>query len=142
MQKIPVEDRLDIQELVARYAFFCDTKGYRHIDALFAEDGIFDESILGMPVVQGRAAIRELFSQTGSTVDFLIHLNCNHQLSEFDGSTARGTAHLHAEGSLNGGHAFRILGYYADDYVKSAGQWLLKHRKLVAIAPLQGFDAP
>lgn len=139
MPNVPVEDRLEIQELVARYAFFCDTKQYAGVDALFAEDGIFDESILGMPVVQGRAAIRELFVQTGMTVDFLIHLNCNHQISEFTGTTARGTAHLHAEGSLNGGNAFRILGYYDDDYVKTGDRWLIRHRKLVAIAPLAGF---
>ena len=139
MNRIPVEDRLEIQELVARYAFYCDTRQYDKIDPLFAADGVFDESILGIPVARGRAAIRELFEQSGAAVTYLIHLNCNHQISEFDGHRAVGTAHLHAEGVLNGANAFRILGYYADEYAKAAGRWLLRHRQLVAIAPLEGF---
>lgn len=137
--KVPVEDRLELQELVANYAFYCDTQQYDKIDALFVESGIFDESILGMPIARGRAAIRELFGQSGVTVDYLIHLNCNHRIGEFDSNTARGTAHLHAEGMSRGGNAFRILGYYADDYEKVNGRWLIKHRKLLAIAPLVGF---
>ena len=139
MIKVPVEDRLEIQALSACYAFFCDTAQYDKIDPLFAADGIFDESILGMPLTRGRAAIRDLFAATGTTIEFLIHLNCNHRITEYGGNSASGTTHLHAEGMLAGGNAFRILGYYADDYEKKAGAWLLKHRKLVAIAPLIGF---
>ena len=138
MNKIPLEDRLEIQELVARYAFFSDTAQYEKIEQVFAEDGVFNESVLGMPVTSGRAAIRDLFMQSGDTITWLIHLNCNHQISEFHGDSASGMSHLHAEGALNG-DPFRILGYYADDYVRVDGRWLLKHRKLVLIAPLVGF---
>ena len=137
--KIPIEDRVEIQDLGARYAFFCDTAQYDKIDPLFTEDGVFDESILGMPVTRGRAGIRALFKATGTTLTFLIHLNCNHRIAAYGGNTASTTTHLHAEGLLTDGTAFRILGYYADDYEKVAGMWLMKHRKLVAIAPLVGF---
>jgi hypothetical protein len=80
--EIPVADRLDIQELVARYAFRCDTKRYAEISELFAPDGVWD------------------------------------------------------------GSAIRILGYYADDYVKVDGQWLFARRTLVEIAPTTGLSGP
>lgn len=137
--KIPVEDRLAIQELVARYAFLCDTGQYAGIAELFAEDGVFDESILGFPVKQGGEMLRQAFVEIGALARFMIHLNCNHQLSAFDGNRASGTTHLHCEGELRGDRPFRILGYYADDYEKSAGEWWIKRRKLIAIAPLVGF---
>jgi hypothetical protein len=79
MSAIPVEDRLDLQELVARYAFRCDTKLYSEIQHLFTDDGIFDETVIGLPLCTGRPAIHELFNNVGPAVDYLIHLNCNHQ---------------------------------------------------------------
>jgi SnoaL-like domain len=138
VNRIPVEDRLDIQDLVARYAVACDTAKYADVEQVFAEDGIFDESILGMPVTHGSKAIAEFFCLTGESVDWLIHLTSNHHISAYDGTSARATSHLHAQGMLKG-KAFRIFGYYADEYVKRAGRWYIKHRKLVAIAPLEGF---
>jgi SnoaL-like domain len=138
MNRIPIEDRLEIQDLVARYAVACDMKKYADVEHVFAEDSTFDESILGMPVTRGNKAIAKFFCATGESVDWLIHLNCNHHINAFDGHSASATSHLHAEGMLRG-TAFRIYGYYADDYVKTAGRWYIKQRQLVAIAPLVGF---
>jgi ketosteroid isomerase-like protein len=135
MNRIPVEDRLDIQEVVARYAFLCDTKQYDKIGQVFADDAVFDESILGMPVTRGKAAILELFIAAGASAQFMIHLNGNHLINDYTGSTASGTSHLHVEAVMTDGRRLSVLGYYADDYVKTAGRWLLKSRKLVTIAP-------
>jgi hypothetical protein len=138
MSAIPVEDRLDLQELVARYAFRCDTKLYSEIQHLFTDDGIFDETVIGLPLCTGRPAIHELFNNVGPAVDYLIHLNCNHQITAYNGTTANATSHLHVEG-LMAGNQLRILGYYNDTYQKIDGAWLFKHRKLIEIAPSTGF---
>ena len=136
MSKIPVEDRLDIQELVARYAFLCDTAQYAKVETLFTDDGAFDESIIGMPVARGKAAIRQLFVEAGGGARYMIHLNGNHLIDTWSGDAASGTSHLHVEAMMNDGKFLRVLGYYDDDYAKVAGTWLLKSRKLVAIAPI------
>ena len=138
MNKVPIEDRLEIQDLSARYAFHCDTRRYTEIAPLFTEDGVFDESIIGLPVCRSRDAIRELFAGSNESVGFVIHINSNHQITAFSGGVASGTAHLHAEGVFNE-LAFRIFGYYADDYAKIDGQWLFKSRRLLAITPPTGF---
>jgi SnoaL-like domain len=140
MSDIPVEDRLEIQELAARYVFRCDTARYDEVGELFAEDGVWDETVVGLPLCEGRPAIHEFFSSMAQAdLEWMIHVLGSQQLTQFDRDTASGTYHLHVEGVFNG-NAVRILGYYADDYVKVDGRWLFKHRKLVEIAPSTGFE--
>ena len=140
MSTIGVDDRLEIQELVARYAFRCDTGRYGEIAELFAADGSWDESVIGLPQCTGHDAINQVFAATGEALAYLIHLCSNHQITAFDGDTASATTHLHCEGVF-GGTPFRILGYYADDYVKVDGRWLFQNRKLIEIAPTTGLGA-
>jgi hypothetical protein len=140
MRTIPVEDRLDLQELGARYAFRCDTKLYEQVGELFAEDGSWDETIVGLPLCGSRKEIDEFFrSMAQSNLAYIVHINSNHQITEFQGDSASGTSHLLAEGHFNG-NPIRILGYYADKYVKVDGTWLFKDRTLVEIAPSTGFS--
>ncbi|TAM62843.1 nuclear transport factor 2 family protein [Mycobacterium sp.] len=140
MNKVPVADRLEIQEVVARYAFRCDTKNYGQVAALFTEDGTWDETVIGMPLCEGRAAIHNFFcGMADSSLEFLIHLGGNHQLTSYTGHSASGTSHLHVKG-IFGGRSIEILGYYADEYEKYHDEWLLRHRRLVEIAPSVGLS--
>jgi SnoaL-like domain len=139
MSNVPVEDRLAIQELVARYAVRCDTKRYAELGELFCENGSWDETVIGLPRCDSRQAIHAFFTAMAQAdLVWMIHLNANHHISRFDGDTARGTAHLHCEGLFNGSHV-RILGYYADEYAKVDGNWAFSSRELVEIAPSTGF---
>ena len=137
MRTIPVQVRLDLQALSARYAFRCDTKQYALVGELFTDGGVFDETVIGLPLCEGRAAIHALFTSMDGPVGFVFHMNGNHQVTAYDGATASATCHLHAEGVFHGS-AFKILGYYVDDYARE-GQWRFRKRKLVAIAPPTGF---
>ena len=59
--KLSVEDRLDIQELFARYAWAIDTGDIDAVLACFAEDGYLDHLWQGK--LQGAAAIRRAFEE-------------------------------------------------------------------------------
>jgi hypothetical protein len=59
VRPVPVEHRLEIEELGARYAFRCDTGLYDQVAELFAEGGIWDESVVGLPVCEGPDAINQ-----------------------------------------------------------------------------------
>lgn len=149
MSTVPVEDRLAIQETCARYASLCDTGHMDKMYEVFTEDGLFDESIIGVPVVRGAEAMRtnvfgqkgvdaicKRFGQSTFTLTFVIHLTSNHVIHEFNGTTASGATHLHCEIGFADGKTLRILGYYADQYVKQNGRWLISSRILHALAPL------
>jgi hypothetical protein len=137
---VPVEDRLAIQDLVARYSFYCDTKRYQDCAPLFAEAGQFDETVIGIPLSDGRPAIDATFRGMDGLIDFLAHLTSNHRIGTYDTDSAAGTVHVHVLGSYQGA-GLEVLGYYEDDYVKQHGQWLFARRRLVEIAPSVGLSA-
>jgi ketosteroid isomerase-like protein len=138
MTALPIEDRVEIQDLVARYTFHTDVKDYAAVPPLFAEDGVWDESVLGAPAAEGRAAIEQTFAGFETAgIDSIIHINGCHLISAYDGDSASGSSHLHAEIRALG-RTVRILGYYADDYVKVDGTWLFQRRELVELAPTEG----
>lgn len=140
MSEFTVDDRAAIEELVARYAVRCDTKRYDEVGELFAEDAVWDETIVGLPLCEGRPAIHEFFSSMAQAdLEWMIHVCGSHQFNEAGGERASATLHLHCEGLFNGNHV-RILGYYADEYVKAGGEWVFQNRKLVEIAPSTGFE--
>lgn len=137
MIPIPADDRLELLDLVARYAFCCDTGRYGEVAELFTPDGVFDETVIGLPLCTGPEAIDATFRALGPSIAWLIHLNGNHHVTAYDGETTAATCHLHVEGSVNG-RAIRILGYYDDAYRKVEGRWLFERRTLVEIAPTTG----
>ena len=141
MSRIPVEDRLDTQELVARYAFLCDSGQHSNIHDLFTDDGLFAESIIGMPIAHGAAELKHVFVTEGAKASHLIHINCNHLINTFDGSNASGTTHLHVEAPLATGTMLRISGYYDDVYAKVDGRWRIRRRQLKSFLPIQGLVA-
>lgn len=141
MTAVPIVDRLDIQELVALYTFRTDTGGFNSVPELFAEDGIWDETVLGAPLCNGREAITRAFAALAAAdVGYVVHINGAHQIADFTGETASGTSHLHAELMVSG-QRVTVLGYYADDYVKVDGTWRFAQRKLVELAPTAGLPA-
>jgi hypothetical protein len=138
---IPVEDRLALQELNARYAINCDTKRYTAMSGLWELNGVWDETAIGLPLCEGRAAIDEFFcGPAPAALEFIHHTTSNHLINEFDGERASGTTHLYAEGRFFGS-VVRVFGYYADQYIKVDGRWLFQCRRLVEIGPSEGFPA-
>jgi hypothetical protein len=91
---------------------------------------------------ENRTSIDALFcSMEHADLQFLFHMNGNHRITGHGETTATGTCHLLMEGHYLG-NAIRILGYYADEYRKTTGQWLFRSRRLVEITPSTGFASP
>jgi ketosteroid isomerase-like protein len=134
--KIPVEDRLEIQELTHCYAHYCDT---RKIDLLlehFADDAVVDETEIGLPRAQGRAALRGYFTEGAKPLSHMMHLIGNHLISSYDGDTASGQASFLAVARVaQDGSRVQIFGYYDDKYVKRNGRWLFQSRYVVSMMP-------
>jgi hypothetical protein len=142
MSTVPIEDRLEIEDLVARYSFHTDTKDYAAVPPLFAEDGVWDETVLGAELAEGRPAIADAFAGFDAAgVQSVVHINGCHLISSYDGDRASGSSHLHAELQVMG-RKIRILGYYADDYVKTEDGWRFARRTLKELAPTEGLPTP
>jgi len=117
----------DIKQLKARYARACD-QDYDpdQLAPLFAEDAIWDGSILGY--AEGRAGIHEFFSAASSLVPFAVH-QITTPLIEIDGDTATGQWYLW-QPMIFQGEALWLSARYDDKYVRKNGQWLFQHLTL------------
>ena len=134
---LTARDRLEINQLAARYAFALDTRadnGMAFAD-LFAPDGEF-VGIRG--TAKGRDQLAALASSGIMTAEKPIvgvsHFSMNHVIEPAAGG-AIGKEYLVmvniAEGGKPGGDFSSIGGHYEDAYVKTAAGWRFKRREFV-----------
>jgi SnoaL-like protein len=117
----------DIKQLKARYASACDDDyNPEKLAPLFAEDAVWDGSILGY--AEGREGIREFFGAASTLVPFAVHQVSN-PLIEIDGDTANGQWFLW-QPMVFQGQALWLSATYDDKYVRVDGNWMFQHLKL------------
>jgi hypothetical protein len=117
----------DIKQLKARYASACDDNyNPDKLAPLFAEDAVWDGSILGY--AESREGIREFFGGASALVPFAVHQVSN-PLIEIDGDTATGQWFLWQPMVL-GDQALWLSAVYDDKYVRQDGKWVYQSLKL------------
>jgi SnoaL-like domain len=98
-------DLEEIKTLSYRYALGLDRFDIEGILSVFAPDGVFDMSSVGLPRMEGRESMREFFSQrTLQVMASQVHLFGTHVI-EFDGADeAHATNYLFQDGHSKEGH--------------------------------------
>jgi hypothetical protein len=134
---LSARDRIEINQLAARYAFALDTRaedGKAFAD-LFAPDGEM-VGILGS--AKGRDKLAELARSGIMTLEKPVvgvsHFGMNHVIEPSPGG-AVGKEYLVmvniAEGGKPGGDFSSIGGHYEDSYVKTAAGWRFRRREFI-----------
>ena len=123
-------DRLDIQELFARYCYAVDSRDPDAVVDCFTEDGVFDSSLTG--VERGRAQIRERIERGRERLpNGQRHFFLN-PIIELDGDRATFRAYMLITWIDNGRTPLRLTGHYHGTVVRDGGRWLFKERYMVA----------
>ena len=128
-----IRDRIEIDDLLARYARALDYRNFEELDAIFTADATFDAGGLGSPT--GPAAIREMISGTIGHLDATQHL-VGKSLVEFsaDGDEAEVRTYLisqHIRESAPGPVKHYFLGgEYYDKVVRTPDGWRIAYRRL------------
>jgi len=128
-----INDRIEIEELLARYSRALDFRHFEELEGIFTEDGQFDAGGLGHP--QGPAAIREMIEGTIGGLDATQHL-VGKSLIEFsaDGDSAEVRTYLisqHIRESTPGPVKHYFLGgEYFDRFVRTPDGWRISFRRL------------
>jgi uncharacterized protein (TIGR02246 family) len=135
------QDYLEIQQLVARYAYALDTgadNGNAYAD-LFAPDGEF---VLPTGPMKGREALaafgRSGFVDGHKPANGVAHFIMNHVVEpSSEGATGKEYVVLVniGEGGKPGGEFSNIGGHYEDVYVKTAQGWRFKRREFIQMKP-------
>ena len=123
-----LEDIENIRKLKAAYCAGCDDDHNPDtLAALWADDGSWEATGLGK--WEGREKVREFMTsmRTGGRIRNSAH-NVFNPIIEVDGDRATGHWRLIMlyTGNVPGGEVqyFRIIGWYAEEYVRVKGTWL------------------
>jgi len=133
---LSAQDQVDIQQLVARYAYAYDTKNNNCLPYadLFTADGEF----FGMRGhAKGREALAEYCRGGQKPANGVSHFIMNHVIEPAaDGAT--GKQYLVVvnigEGDRPGGEFSNTGGHYEDVYARTAQGWRFKRREFIPIA--------
>lgn len=137
-----LEDRLALQELNYKYAYYVDNFEPDNWAAIFAPDGILDETaFFDDAIFTGREAIRAYGVKICDTVDHIVHLINNHIISDLTATTARGTAVSLVETMRKNGDRIRFHVKYDDEYVKVDDTWLIQRKILGKSFPFENVIA-
>jgi SnoaL-like domain len=134
-------DRLQMIDLVARFADAANRHDWEAMASLFDEDATWETAAGGLGFRhEGRLAIRRFLVENPNGVDVLFYTASPPviELTAADRARTRTniTEILRVRAS---GETKRLFGTYTDDLVKRGGRWLFAHRSFV----LQGsFDEP
>ena len=120
-----IADKLAIQELCARYAWYVDRFMIDPLMELFVdEDPVFDETPAGLARSEGQEGIRGYYGEgLFKQLKYMVHITTNQFLEELDGDCAKGkvSAHVFAE-TLDGGK-IEVLCWYDDVYRRGPRGW-------------------
>jgi uncharacterized protein (TIGR02246 family) len=132
----PADVRLALADCITAYAMAVDRIGdAAGVAALFAPDGVYDLTSLGMGEIAGRAAIHAFFEQAFATMASNAHFLGNVALDAYDGATARLTAYGHAFSLGTDGTLLDVKARYAFDLALDQGAWRIARLGMAMLLP-------
>jgi ketosteroid isomerase-like protein len=126
-----ISDRLEIQELIARYSYALDSGDFDALDELFTDDAVLDYRATG--AIRGSLKeMKEFVADAFTMFDATQHLTTQTLLRfSDDGNTAYGKSTCHNPMVFGGDNKpkMMVIGlWYIDTYVRTPDGWRFKER--------------
>lgn len=137
--KCPIDDRLEIQDLMIAYAHAVDTVS--DIDAVldvFTPDAVFDLSGIGLTPQVGHKGIREFFTNVFANMANHAHYLTNFAVTAYDGDTASMRAYVIGMGVGKDGSTVTVNGRYFFDVRRTDAGWKATRYTMDFLMPLSG----
>jgi hypothetical protein len=133
--KAPVEDQMEIQQLLHKYCHALDRGSVEEVVELFHRDAVLLPAYESDARHVGRGAVRDWYANYDRTlranVRYLRH-KISSPVIEVSGNMATSVCYLDADAIPTGSDAsIVLLGRYEDELVKDAGRWWFKKRKII-----------
>jgi 3-phenylpropionate/cinnamic acid dioxygenase small subunit len=124
-----LEDREQIRELYARYAFTIDYGPHEEWVRCFTPDGVFDSPRLGRH--EGHDGLTK-FTATyaASHGDAQVRHMMTNVTFRIEGDMAKGGCYLTYYHCKNGKATLQAIGRYQDELRKIDGEWLFQYRRV------------
>ena len=121
MSALSIADRLDIQDLFARYCFLVDQGKADEWTALFSPDGVFD--VPGLAHMVGPAQIRQIAEMVASKSQGKWRHQITNLLAEPDGENGARVTMYSLVTDWSGAGSVGTFNDYTGRLRKIAGQW-------------------
>lgn len=126
---LTIADRVEIQELIARFSLAVDVEGPEAMGALFVEDASFVIPAMGLDL-SGRGNIVAWVTDNAALMPpGLTHVQSNFVIDGNEGS-AQVRCVSQARQTVAGATAIFAVGRYVDQVVKTEAGWRLKDHRL------------
>ena len=129
-----IEDRIEIEELMHRYARMVDERDWKRMDEVFAPDATIDYRSTGGqagPYRETLAWLARALEPWPLNLHFITNLSI-----ELDGDRARSRCYFHAQHTrrgLPGGANYVVAGIYRDAWTRTPAGWRIHARELTVL---------
>jgi ketosteroid isomerase-like protein len=118
-------DELDIQRVIADYAWACDSGDWGLLKSVFTDDATLDYSSTGGPA-GGRDEVVAWLEESLSQVAMIQHVVTNHQI-DLDGDRAKVRAMFYCTVQVPGmDQMVETGGYYDEEFVRGSDGWKIQ----------------
>lgn len=128
----PFEDRVEIEDVLYRYAEALDRRDWDLLGEVFTADAVAEYSGIGR-TAEGLAQIVEVVSTALANVDVSHHVISNPRI-ELDGDSASSRCYLRAQHRTDrpqaGDPFYEVGGVYHDRLVRTEAGWRIAQRRL------------
>lgn len=125
-----LEDRAELQDLVATYFQATDDDDYGRLGDCFTSDATFAAS--GFPASSGRQGIIDLLKSARAGMGQTVHTPNYVQLNFADNVSAIGVVSAHLELGI-GDTTYYAAVRYVDEYRRENARWYIVHREMRVI---------
>ena len=134
MPRSAESDTEALRRLTHEYCRAVDGSRLEDLMALWAEGAVWDVTDFGMGTVTGLDAIRAFYEGLVENTTHRCHLALNHVI-DVDGDRATATVYVHAFVVTADGGRDESLGYYDDEYERTADGWKFRRRAAHPLLP-------
>jgi hypothetical protein len=120
-------DRVEIIDLLGRYAWYVNSQDSDGFASCFTEDGVWEG--LGLGRIEGIEALRNMWGQRTPRNP---HLPLNYVI-DVDGDTASAHSDILIVAQEDGKWSIATVGAYDDKLVRVGGAWRIQYRKFTRL---------
>ena len=139
MTQMPADVRQALQDLMVDYCYAVD--GLEDVQALldiFTDDAVADFTAIGLPLMNGKDAIKAFFDAVFADMSHHFHFSSNHRPESYDGKVAAMTCYVIGMGHSNDGNSVTVQVRYRFECVQQGGAWKCRHYTITPMMPLPG----
>lgn len=136
--KVPVEDRIALQDLMTDYCYAVDKlTDLPELLDLFTDDAVLDFSDIGLKAMPGKERFREFYENVFTGMTHHTHYISNFRVASYTGDAAVMNAYVDGLGRSEDGNTVEVHVRYRMDCVRVADEW-----KINAYYILKGMPMP